>query len=74
VRAGLQVTIFPVATGRTGTDPVLGGAADFDLELVEHRALDGDIQELVYRPTARQPLDTARIARRSRERDRADAI
>jgi dihydrofolate reductase len=47
----LQVTIFPVITGRTGTDPVLGGAADFDLELLEHRTLDGDIQELVYRPT-----------------------
>lgn len=47
----LQVTIFPVITGRTGTDPVLGGAADFDLALLEHRTLDGDIQELVYRPT-----------------------
>lgn len=47
----LQVTIFPVITGRTGTDPILGGAADFDLQLLEHRTLDGDIQELVYRPT-----------------------
>ncbi|GAA5153074.1 dihydrofolate reductase family protein [Pseudonocardia eucalypti] len=47
----VQITIFPVITGRTGTDPVLGGAADFDLELLEHRTLDGDIQELVYRPT-----------------------
>ncbi len=47
----VQVTIFPVITGRTGTDPVLGGAADFDLELLEQRTLDGDIQELVYRPT-----------------------
>ena len=47
----VQVTIFPVITGRTGTDPVLGGAADFDLELLEHTTLDGDIQELVYRPT-----------------------
>ena len=47
----LQVTVFPVITGRTGTDPVLGGADDFDLELLEHRTLDGDIQELVYRPT-----------------------
>jgi dihydrofolate reductase len=47
----IQVTIFPVITGRTGTDPVLGGAADFDLELLEHRTLDRDIQELVYRPT-----------------------
>jgi dihydrofolate reductase len=47
----IQVTIFPVITGGTGTDPVLGGAADFDLELLEHRTLDRDIQELVYRPT-----------------------
>lgn len=47
----LQVTIFPVITGRSGSEPVLGGADDFDLELLEHRTLDGDIQELVYRPT-----------------------
>ena len=47
----LQLTIFPVISGRTGTSPVLGGAADFDLELLEHTTLDGDVQELVYRPT-----------------------
>jgi dihydrofolate reductase len=47
----LQVTLFPVITGQTGTDPVFGGSADFDLELVEQRTLDGRIQELVYRPT-----------------------
>ena len=47
----VQVTIFPVITGRTGTDPVLGGAADFDLELLESRLFDGRIQELIYRPT-----------------------
>ena len=47
----IQVTIFPVITGRTGVDPVFGGAADFDLELIESRTLDGSIQELVYRPT-----------------------
>ena len=47
----LQVTIFPVITGSTGTDQILRGAADFDLELLEHRTLDRDIQELVYRPT-----------------------
>jgi hypothetical protein len=32
-------------------DPIFQGAADFDLELVENRTLDGHIQELVYRPT-----------------------
>ncbi|TDC52116.1 deaminase [Jiangella ureilytica] len=47
----VQVTLFPVITGRTGTEPVFGGAADFDLELIESRTLDGHIQELVYRPT-----------------------
>ncbi|MGY1607507.1 dihydrofolate reductase family protein [Geodermatophilus sp. SYSU D00700] len=47
----VQVTIFPVITGRTGTEPVFAGAADFDLELVESRTLDGSTQELVYRPT-----------------------
>ena len=47
----VQVTLFPVITGQTGLDPIFHGAADFDLELVEHRTLDGHIQELVYRPT-----------------------
>lgn len=47
----VRVTLFPVITGRTGLDPIFQGAADFDLELIEHLTLDGDIQELVYRPT-----------------------
>ncbi|MFC8226518.1 dihydrofolate reductase family protein [Streptomyces sp. NPDC057287] len=47
----VQVTLFPVITGRTGQDPVFQGSADFDLELIEQRTLDGHIQELVYRPT-----------------------
>jgi dihydrofolate reductase len=47
----VQVTIFPVITGRTGQDPIFGGAADFDLELIEYRTLDGQTQELIYRPT-----------------------
>ena len=47
----VQVTLFPVITGQTGLDPVFQGAADFDLELVETRTLDGHIQELSYRPT-----------------------
>ncbi|GAA3247690.1 dihydrofolate reductase family protein [Dactylosporangium siamense] len=47
----VQVTIFPVISGRTGTDPIFGGAADFDLELLESRTLDGRTQELIYRPT-----------------------
>ncbi|MFI7549462.1 dihydrofolate reductase family protein [Verrucosispora sp. WMMD703] len=47
----VQVTVFPVITGQTGTEPVFQGAADFDLELLESRTLDGRAQELIYRPT-----------------------
>src|SRR6187401_3793209 len=47
----VQVTLFPVITGQTGDDPIFAGAADFDLELIETRTLDGRTQELVYRPT-----------------------
>ncbi|MFD4235809.1 dihydrofolate reductase family protein [Streptomyces sp. NPDC058542] len=47
----VQMTLFPVITGRTGTEPVLRGAADFDLELIGSRTLDGRTQELTYRPT-----------------------
>jgi dihydrofolate reductase len=47
----VQVTIFPVITGQTGDAPIFAGAADFDLELIEGRTLDGNIQELTYRPT-----------------------
>ena len=47
----LRVTLFPVITGQTGLDPIFQGAADFDLDLIENRTLDGHIQELVYRPT-----------------------
>jgi dihydrofolate reductase len=46
----VQLTIFPVITGQTGAEPILKGAADFDLELIESRTLDGNIQELIYRP------------------------
>lgn len=47
----IQVTLFPVITGQTGTQPIFAGAADFDLELIESRTLDGRTQELVYRPS-----------------------
>ncbi|THG34287.1 deaminase [Glaciibacter flavus] len=49
----LQVTIFPVISGRTGTSPILRGADDFDLELLESRTFDGRSVELVYRPSVR---------------------
>jgi dihydrofolate reductase len=47
----VQLTIFPVISGRTGVHPVFEGAADFDLELLECRTLDGHTQELTYRPS-----------------------
>jgi dihydrofolate reductase len=47
----IQVTVFPVISGRTGARPIFEGAADFDLELLETRTLDGHIQELIYRPS-----------------------
>ncbi|MFC7546903.1 dihydrofolate reductase family protein [Plantactinospora sp. GCM10030261] len=54
LKAGLvdriQVTLFPVVTGRSGRDPIFQGAEDFDLELIEHRTLDGRTQELICRP------------------------
>jgi hypothetical protein len=45
------VTLFPVITGQTGAGSIFQDAADFDLELLESRTLDGNIQELIYRPT-----------------------
>jgi dihydrofolate reductase len=47
----VQLTVFPVITAQTGTDPIFQGAADFDLELIESRTLDGHTQELIYQPT-----------------------
>ena len=47
----VQVSLFPVITGQTGTDPIFQGAADFDLELIESRTFDRDIQVLTYRPS-----------------------
>jgi dihydrofolate reductase len=52
----VQVTLFPVITGKSGLDPIFQGAADFDLELIEHRTLDGHIQELIYRPALHRPV------------------
>ena len=46
----VQLTLFPVITGQTGINPVFEGAADFDLELLETRTLDGRTQEFIYRP------------------------
>jgi hypothetical protein len=47
----VAVNLFPVITGKTGTNPIFQGPADFDLELIEQRTLDSHTQELIYRPT-----------------------
>jgi dihydrofolate reductase len=47
----IEVTVFPVISGKTGVDRVFDGAEDFDLELIEARTFDGNTQVLTYRPT-----------------------
>ncbi|KSU56484.1 dihydrofolate reductase family protein [Microbacterium enclense] len=49
----IQVTIFPVISGRTGVSPIFDGLGDYDLDLLESRLFDGHTVELTYRPTAR---------------------
>src|SRR3954470_11594518 len=49
----LDVTLFPVISSRTGTSPILAGAGDYDLELLENRTFDGRTLNLAYRPTHR---------------------
>jgi dihydrofolate reductase len=49
----VQVTLFPVITGQSGLGRIFQDAADLDLELIESRTLDGNTQELIYRPTVR---------------------
>jgi hypothetical protein len=49
----LEVMVFPVITGESGSDPILSGLPDIDLELVDARLFDGRVQQLVYAPTVR---------------------
>jgi dihydrofolate reductase len=58
----VQVTLFPVISGQTGAKPIFQGAADFDLQLVESRTLDGHIQELITDPPF---TDLRRVGARS---------
>ncbi|WP_410595116.1 dihydrofolate reductase family protein [Amycolatopsis sp. lyj-23] len=46
----IELTVFPVLTGKTGVDRVFDSVADFDLELLEARTFDGHTQVLTYRP------------------------
>ena len=47
----VQVTVFPVITGKGGLGRIFEDAAELDLELLETHTLDGHTQELIYRPT-----------------------
>lgn len=49
----VQVTVFPVISGRTGVSPIFDGLGDFDLDLLESHTLDGRTIELNYRPHPR---------------------
>lgn len=46
----IEVTVFPVISGRTGVDRIFDGADDFDLELLDARMFDSHTQVLTYRP------------------------
>jgi dihydrofolate reductase len=47
----LEVTIFPAITGTSGYAALLHDGAEFDLELLETKVLDGQTVRLVYKPT-----------------------
>ena len=46
-----RVVVFPVITGRTGSDRIYDGYPDVALEMVASRTFDGRIQLLDYVPT-----------------------
>jgi dihydrofolate reductase len=57
LRAGLvdrlELMVFPVITGASGSDPLFADLPEVDLELVDSRVYDGRTQWLVYVPTVR---------------------
>ena len=46
-----RVVVFPVITGRTGSERIYDGYPDVSLEMVDSRTFDGRIQLLEYIPT-----------------------
>jgi dihydrofolate reductase len=46
-----RVVVFPVITGRTGSDRIYDGYPDIALEMVSSRTFDGRTQLLEYVPT-----------------------
>ena len=49
----LRLMTFPLLAGDFGREAAFEGVASADLELVDHRALDGRVLLLEYRPTGR---------------------
>ncbi|MFG2194994.1 dihydrofolate reductase family protein [Streptomyces sp. NPDC048639] len=47
----LRLMTFPLLVGETGREPFFADVSSADLELVGHRALDGRVLLLEYRPT-----------------------
>jgi riboflavin biosynthesis pyrimidine reductase len=46
-----RVVVFPVITGKTGSERIYDGYPDVALEMVASRTFDGSIQLLEYVPT-----------------------
>jgi dihydrofolate reductase len=57
IRAGLadrlRLMIFPLIAGTAGRDAFFADMASADLELVDHRTLDGRVLLVEYRPTGK---------------------
>jgi dihydrofolate reductase len=49
----LRLMIFPLFAGAAGRQPAFADIASADLELVEHRALDGRVLLVEYQPTGK---------------------
>ena len=49
----LRLMTFPLLMGASGRDPAFADVATADLELVDHRVLDGRVLLVEYRPTGR---------------------
>ena len=64
LQAGLvdrfRVVVFPVITGRTGSERIYDGYPDVALEMIDSRTFDGRIQLLEYKPTVLEGPPPAR--------------
>lgn len=49
----LRLMTFPLIAGKEGREPFFANMASADLELVDHRVLDGRVLLVEYRPTGR---------------------